>query len=436
MVSNLENASLSSYNNQLQLLGLGSKMDTQGLLNAELNLMKLRNKPTLALQNDLKNEQSQWTYFQKEMSSFQSVIKANQLSEQNKLVSTSQEGFTNITSSNKALEGTYDLEISQLASAQRVKGEQQVTGPLNLNETVQLNGVNINITSDMSLKDIALSISQSDAGVGAVVLDNQLVMTSKKTGAANQMSFSGNAWESLGITSGGVTKNELQSATNAEYTLNGVSLTSSSNKITDIDGVEIELLKETTGKIDITVQSDTETILAKMKGLVEGYNKIIGQINVVSGEQGVFQGERIPRSIKRTMNEAIYNQQDGVFMFQAGISLDGAAKNGAIKFNEEEFLKLYNENPEKAVNVLSAFSEKLNVSLDKYTSTNGEIKGETNTITNRLNVIDKQIDTFNRNFEKQQGILVKKYAMFEVMMSQLNSQNDYISAQLGQFVKE
>jgi flagellar hook-associated protein 2 len=262
-------------------------------------------------------------------------------------------------------------------------------------------------------------------------------MTSKEEGVANQMTFGGTSWETIGVTAGGIPKNVLQSAQDAAFTINGIAMTSPTNTIKEVEGMTIEIKKETTSPLEIEVNRNTTEVIEKMKTLVSEYNKMVDGINAISGDKGMMQGERIPKGIKRSMSESIYSTQvDGTFMFQVGITLDGAAKNGRIKFDEAEFTKMFEADPEKAMNMISGptgFSTKLNNVLERFTSSSGEIQGETNAIEGRLKLLGNRIERFEASFEKQKDMLVKKYAMFETMMVGLNSQNDYISTQLGQF---
>jgi flagellar hook-associated protein 2 len=289
----------------------------------------------------------------------------------------------------------------------------------------------------MSLRDIALKINDANTGAGAVVLDNKLILTSTKEGTANEMTFSGTSWDTLGITSGGAVKNEIQTAKDSIYKINGVQMTGTSNTITSVEGLELEFKKVTTAPTTFTIDRNSDEIVLKVKGMIDGFNTMVNSLNSVSSETKILQGERIPRNIKNALSESVYKtQNDGNYMFELGVSLDKNTKNGLISFDETKFKEFYDKNPEQAIKMISGatgFSGNLDKIMNRFASAEGEITGETTTIDNRIKMLDSKIERFEADFEKQKNSLIKKYAMFETMMVGLNSQNDYISAQLGQF---
>jgi flagellar hook-associated protein 2 len=438
MADIFETGKIGAFGDRMQMFGLGSKFDTKTILEANLNIIQYRNQMYYDQKKQLETEKTSWNNFKSTLTNFQKTVQSvKDFDISNKTATLSDTSIANVTANKDTINGSYSLEVSKVATAQRLAGDQMAIGPLGITETSTLNGVNIDITADMSLRDIAIKISGSNAGVGAIVIDNKIVMTSKKEGVANQMTFGGTAWDTIGVTAGGTAKNVLQSAQNAEFSINGIAMTSATNTITEVEGMTIEIKKETTSPLEIKVERNTTEVIEKMKSLISEYNKMIESVNSISGDKGAMQGERIPKGVKRSMSESIYSTQvDGTYMFQVGITLDGDAKNGRIKFDEAEFTKLFEENPEKAMNMISGvdgFSTKLDGILDRFTSATGEIQGETKALDGRLKLLNNRIERFEASFEKQKDMLVKKYAMFETMMVGLNSQNDYIMTQLGQF---
>ena len=438
MAGFFDGSQIGAFGDRMQMFGLGSKFDTKTILEAELNLIQMRNQPTYTLKTDLQKEKVSWDALKKDLTNFQKLTQeVKSMNTSNKGVVFSSEDFATATASKDAINGTYDLEVSQLATAQRAVGDTMAAGALSISETSKINGVDITITPDMTLRDIALKINDAEAGVGAVVLDNKLILTSKKEGSANEMIFTGASWDTLGITAGGVVKNEIQAAKDSIYKINGIQMTSTSNTVTDIEGIELQLKKETTSPIKITVDRNSDEILAKVKEMITGFNSLIKTLNAVSGEGSVFQGERIPKNIKNGLSEAVYKtENDGNYMFELGVTLDKAAKNGAISFNETKFKEFFDGDPEQAIKMISGstgFSANLDKLMTQFASANGEIQGETKTIDSRIKLLDNKIERFEASFEKQKNSLIKKYAMFETMMVGLNSQNDYIMSQLGQF---
>jgi flagellar hook-associated protein 2 len=103
-------------------------------------------------------------------------------------------------------------------------------------------------------------------------------MTSNKTGLANAMNVTANALsDSLGITAGGALKNPLQTAADAQLTVNGIGgITRSSNQVTDlISGVTLSLLKaEPNTKINLEISNDLNGVKTGLSDFVTAYNDL------------------------------------------------------------------------------------------------------------------------------------------------------------------
>ncbi|MCK2000023.1 flagellar filament capping protein FliD [[Brevibacterium] frigoritolerans] len=437
MASLFENGQITSYGDRMQIFGLGSQWDTKTILEAELNILQLQQKPYFTKKTEYESEKSIWSQLNAALTTFNSIVsEAKDLNTDSKTVTMSEEGFVNATATGAALDGAYSLSVQQLATKHRIMSDQQAVGPLGLNETVQLNGKDLTITADMDTKAIAKSINDGAYGVNAVVLDNRLVMTAKESGSSKAMQFSASTtWETLGLTQGGVVKNELAAAKGAAFTINGIEMTSETNSFNGIDGLAITFTKETSNDIEINVSRSADQVVEKVKAVVDGYNKIINTINSVSGEKGSLQGETIPRTLKKAMNNLLTSISDsGTMLYQLGISFNKEAKNGTISFDETKLRGLYETEPKKVLNLVSGengFAGKVYSVIDSYSKSDGMISSEIKGLDTRIKRVQDTIDRYEMQFERQKESLIRKYATFETMMSSMTTQNDYIQSMLG-----
>ncbi|MGQ9737888.1 MAG: flagellar filament capping protein FliD [Armatimonadota bacterium] len=153
--------------------------------------------------------------------------------------------------------------------------------------TIQINGVDIAIDlANDSLNSIASKINDANAGVTASVVtvnDNgttryrlQITGTSTPTFTDDQ-----HILETLGILKAGY-GNELVQARDAQFKIDNMSLTSSTNVLTNIiQGVTITLMDaDATNpkKTIITVSRDTASIKNAIEGFVKAYNDTIDLI--------------------------------------------------------------------------------------------------------------------------------------------------------------
>ncbi|WP_456363803.1 flagellar filament capping protein FliD [Priestia aryabhattai] len=436
-LSTFNNAQITSYGDRMQIFGLGSEWDTKTILEAELNVLKLRQKPFETKKSDYESEKQTWTALQTSLTNFNKIVAGlKDLNTSGKSVGISEEGFFTASATGAALDASYSVSVQQLATKHRVMSDQVAEGALNIDETVQLNGKDLSLTADMDLKAVAKAINDGSYGVDAVVLNNKLVMTSKSSGTTNAIKFSDSpAWETLGLTQEGVVKNELQEAKGSIFTINGIQMTSDVNTYSGIDGLTFNFSKETTSDIEVNVSRSADQMVEKTTAVVNAYNSMIGNINALGGEKGVLQGQGIPRNLKREMNNLLFSvNNSGSMLYDLGITLNKEAKNGTLTFDDKKVRDMYNTDSQKVQDMLTGndgFSGKLYKVIDNYGKTSGLVQTEINGLTNRIQRIQDTLDRYDAQFEQQKESMIQKYATFETMMNSMSSQSDYINAALG-----
>lgn len=173
----------------------------------------------------------------------------------------------------------------------------------------------------------------------------------------------------------------IQKAQNAEFTLDGIKMTRSSNTITDL-GVGITLTLNKTGEINFDIQQDLEAVTKSMQELVDAYNDLVTQLNAATdynaetGTKGTLQGVNEVSSIRSTIISALFDSQvvDGTVedangnkvsakvmlsMQDFGLELNNA---GTLNFDSSKFEKKVKENPD--------FAESFFAGITKYEDIN------------------------------------------------------------------
>ncbi len=153
--------------------------------------------------------------------------------------------------------------------------------------TVQINGVDIAIDLNTdSLNSIASKINDAGAGVTASVVtvsENGTTRYRLQITGASTPTFvdDGHILETLGVLKAGY-GNELVQAKDAQFKIDNMSLTSSTNVLTNIvQGVTITLMDaDATNpkKTTITITRDTGSIKEAIRGFVQAYNDTIDLI--------------------------------------------------------------------------------------------------------------------------------------------------------------
>ena len=184
--------SLSMYGNTLQYFGTNSGLDTNALIEAELAVLQARNTPLTTQQTYYKQEKDAWTSLKSNMSTFTNTLdQLKKLDFNSKQVKLGQTGYAEITASQDAIQGNYNLTIQQIATNHKVMSDkvQDPKKPLGIEGTVKINGEDFAFTQDMTMNDVANKINKGDYKTDAVVINGHLILTSRETGEANKLVF-------------------------------------------------------------------------------------------------------------------------------------------------------------------------------------------------------------------------------------------------------
>ncbi|MFK0425763.1 flagellar filament capping protein FliD [Campylobacter jejuni] len=196
----------------------------------------------------------------------------------------------------------------------------------------------------------------------------------------------------------------IQTAQNAEFTLDGIKMFRSSNTVTDL-GVGMTLTLNKTGEINFDVQQDFEGVTKAMQDLVDAYNDLVTNLNAATdynsetGTKGTLQGISEVNSIRSSILADLFDSQvvDGttedangnkvntkvmLSMQDFGLSLNDA---GTLSFDSSKFEQKVKEDPDSTESFFSNITKYEDInhtgeviktgSLNKYLNSNG---GNTN----------------------------------------------------------
>lgn len=134
--------------------------------------------------------------------------------------------------------------------------------------------------------------------------------------------------------------NHVQTAQNAEFTYDGVSMSRASNEISDIiTGLTINV--EEVGSSTINITQDTDSISSQVESFVSNYNELTSQLDEFTKYDtdtkvsGIFQGDNTITSIKRDINKILLSvNSDGQSLIDYGVALNDG---GILEFNSSTF---------------------------------------------------------------------------------------------------
>ena len=250
--------------------------------------------PATALQAQEKPIQTQISALgqvQSALSSLQSTLQGlgdlQTLSQ--RTVTTSPDGVVKATATNDAAPGTYTLSNIQLAQSETLlsAGFASSSGSIGSGSvTIQVgsgSAVTVNIASGQdTLSSVASAINQANTGVQATVLFDgsayRLELTGP-SGASNAFTVSGTGGESgLTYSTGASGLTQIQAASDAQFTLNGVAITSGSNTVNGaITGLTFSLAAS--GNATVSVTQDVTALDQAASNVVTGLNQVLSAVN-------------------------------------------------------------------------------------------------------------------------------------------------------------
>jgi flagellar hook-associated protein 2 len=269
-----------------------------------------------------------------------------------------------LAASSTAAPGTYELEVSTLARAEKLTSGSyaSTSADLGLAGTITINGkAPITIAAADSLAEIRDRINAANSGTGATKVtasiltvgasSNRLILTSDETGAAGMTlaDTTGSALQSLGFLSAPTTQNAAAvqvNGTDAAFRIDGVSFTRSSNTVTDaIAGVTLTLANAEDGAITtLQVSRSKEAARAAAGAFVDAYNKVLDYIKQQSTAKDgqakpTLYGDPALRSARGTLPQTLLQSIAGA---SADLATAGAAglslgRDGKLSLDTAKF---------------------------------------------------------------------------------------------------
>ncbi len=311
------------------------------------------------------------------------------------------DSYLSITVDDNADQSSYSIVIEQLATAIKVNsdGQSSKTDALGMEGSLSLyldgyTSVELSISTDMSLEDIADSInSLSDStGVSATIIKKSdteyaLVVSGTETGESlHYSSTSGtDIFLTLGITDeSGEFASVIQSAQDAIIYIDGMEITSSSNTIEDVlEGVTLTLYSvPATSNTTITLEVDYDYSGTKeaIQSFIDAYNDIrdffITQ-QAANSDDSVLYSDTLLRtmvsSIYSIINNSFGSSDTVATLADMGITFDDENK---LEISDEDLLNsvlLDNYQDVQSLFQTSLVTDADNLKVLRNTSTQSEL---------------------------------------------------------------
>ncbi|MCL2075338.1 MAG: flagellar filament capping protein FliD [Betaproteobacteria bacterium] len=428
----------------ISALGVGAGMDLGGLLDS---LMALERRPMALLQNQVSSHNSTISA----LGLLSSRLSGLRTAAQNLVPSalqTPMEKFAtykgslgdekagSVTVGEGAVAGNYKLEIESLAKGQKTiaSSVNAAGGTLSFNFTNSDNNFSIDVAANTSMADVAKAINAKNGNVSATMVGDQMILTGKE-GASNAFTVGGGVLNVASINN--------QEASSAVIRIDGIEVSSDSNKISDaLAGVTIDLAANAsngmTTTLSITKNSD-EKLQASLEAFVKAFNDAVGTMKTLGSYDketqlaGPLQGKSILRDAESMLSKLVFDTKssDGNLSLSAlGISF-GKSADGTLSLDVDKLKAAIAANPEGVAKFASEIGKKFDETLDQVVGTGGRIDSSRDSINSSIRMLEKQAEAMEKRMELVEARYRAQFTALDTLVAKMNSTSSWLAQTLA-----
>lgn len=371
----------------------------------------------------------------------------------------SAETFVKATATNSAVNGTYAIDVKSLATSSKVataamdstQASAIPSGSLEITQNGTTYTVDISATSTLQEVRDAINTELQASGLSANIINDangaRLVFGSTVTGAGSDIDVSGSA----GLEFLDIDGSQLMSATgtpgvpgagaitalaaDAEFTVDGLELTSAKNSVTTaVSGLSFDLLG--VGKSTVTVATNTDGLKSSLQSFVDAFNnlvKTVGNLTKATADvdgnltvAAALTGDATPRAILAAVRAELATATSGgqlTVLSQLGI---GTQLDGTLKFDSTKFTaalsdkKLGGEIQDLFLGDTGLLA-RMGKAIKPYTDTDGILATRTTNLNKQKARLSDDQDALDRRIETLTAVLTKKYNAMDLLVGQLKA---------------
>ncbi|MBI5429631.1 MAG: flagellar filament capping protein FliD [Nitrosomonadales bacterium] len=385
------------------------------------------------------------------------------------------------SASSTAAAGTYSLEVTTLAQSQKLVAAGQasstaaisdgiattvtfdfgtisggtLTGGIYSGATFTSNGggtksITIDGTNN-TLQGIRDAINAAKMGVTASIVNDgsgtpyRLALSSDNSGLSNSLKITtsggdGTIGTLLAYDPAGLPAaqhlNQTVASQNADFKVNGIAITKTSNSVTDaIQGVTLTLNKQV-ATATLTVARDTTAVSDSVSGFVKAYNDMYSALrNSAANKSGsALEGDLTLRTIQMQLRSIAGSAVSGgtMTMFsEAGLSfkvdgtlqLDSAKLDSAMSKDFNDVANLFNS----ATGFMTQFNQWATATL----TADGTLTSHTDKINRSIKDIGTRRDALELRMTSLEKLYRRQYSSLNVMLSNMSQTSTYLSQQIA-----
>lgn len=379
-------------------------------------------------------------------------IVVSQLAQSQTLIATGQASTTAAIGAGTAT--TVTIDLGTISGGTFNSGTGQYTGA-----TFTSNGgtpatITIDSTNN-TLAGIRDAINNANMGVTASIINDgsatnpyRLVLTSP-TGATQSMKITvtGDATvSSLLAYNPAATQNLSQTvaAQNANFTVDSISFTKLSNRVTDaIAGVTLDLKGTNVGSpATVSVTPDTTASVAAVKSVVDAYNSLRAEIKKQTnsgsggGTAGALASDYLTNQLLTSVTNELTTAPTGVTGPYTNLSSIGVTfqKDGTLALDTAALTAALQSNTTNVSNLFSAttgYATRLNTVLSGMLAVGGTVDARQTALRNSSSALVSRQAELQSRLDRTEARLRAQFTNLDVLMSNMSVTSTYLTQQLA-----
>lgn len=382
-----------------------------------------------------------------------------------------------VTAGTSAAAGGYSINVSQLAQAQSLASSPVLvadeadmgTGTLSISKGSGA-PVSVVITdTNKSLAGVRDAINSANAGVSASIVrdaagarlvlrsttsgsDSAITVTAADSGGTpvtTPMGLGRLTYQASAAVGNGRNMTQTQVAQDAQYTVNGLDLTSSSNTITTaLDGVTLTLRGVTAAPVDVDVAIETFSLRKNVNDFVKAYNDLNKLLtdqtraDPAGKSNGALQGDSTAVTLLTRLRETLRGTVTGATgansLTAAGLELQ---RDGSLKVNETKFAPLLADpnqlstlfsQPQQGTDTSTkGFAVRFAAFSKSLTDASTGLPSRTESLQQSIKYNQRQQETTQDRLTRIEARIRAQYQRLDTEMTKLNGQMSFITAKFS-----
>ena len=296
-----------------------------------------------------------------------------------------------------------------------------------------------------------------DAGVTATIINdgttNRLVLTSDTSGSVGAITVtatddgSGGTHALTQLENAGLF--QVQSADNAQFTINGLSVTRSANTVTDVvEGLTLNLTKGTAGSpgvSTVTIAKNTAATTTAIEGFVKAYNAAVEYMksssayNATTKTGGALNAEGTVRTIRSELSVLVTTAVSGIaggvdtlssigitMQVSGSLSIDNTKLQAALADPAKDLTSLFGQTSTGNEGI----AVKIKNSMTSILAADGLLAGRTDGLSTSIKDIGTTREALLAKLDKIEARYRAKFAALDGLAASMSRTSQYLSQQI------